>query len=526
MTAGSTPVDDTQPVDHTSASPGTASAVGPPETLPAPTASLEWAEGTAVGTGSVGNDLVPGSPRPADAHDEPPPAVPGASPGDPVGSSAAWASPSTVTVLSWPVPAAQGGPLVGTGPARPGARRGRRRAAQAGLALLMAVFNVYVWTTAGGAVNALGRASHQRSAAPTVPQRAIEAPQPTASASPTEAAARGPRPAYSGRPVELPGLSPEYVTTGWDGTLYVSGYAFSVGDVVIYGIDPDGNVRTVSADRTPAVAAGASMHGAGQVDWDDAGNLYYSDLSGFHIHKIDTHGAITIVAGDGVEGFSGDGGPATAARIGRVEDVAVLGDGTIYLADGGNQRIRKVTPDGIITTVAGTGTAGYTRGPAPALSARLGGPNTIEVAADGSLYFTNIVSATVQRIDPAGQLTTVAGTGYWDVSPGRRSGEGGPAAQAALILPGVGLGPVSMYVVSPAAVSVREIGADGIIRTIAGTGVEGNGGDGGPATAATFLQPKSVTADVTGAVYVADGGNNQVRRIGLDGTISTVALGS
>jgi serine/threonine protein kinase, bacterial len=334
-------------------------------------------------------------------------------------------------------------------------------------------------------------------------------------------APRSPGPAYSGPALPLPGFTPGYVAVRADGTMYISGWAED--DVVIYRIDPDGTVFPITAASAPAQSSGQVVHGAGQVDWDDAGNLYYPDLDGYRIHKIDPQGVVTTVAGNGESGYSGDDGPATAARIDRVEDLAVLGDGTIYFAGGESNRIRKVTPDGLITTVAGTGEQGFTPGPAPATTAQVGAPNTIEVDTDGSLLFTNVRTATVQRIDPAGQLTTVAGVGVWDVSHEGRDGEGGPATAAKLSYPALGIGPEhSLFLVSNATASVREIDKFGIITTIAGTGEQGYGGDNGPASTATFSKPTAVAVDATGAIYVTDTGNYAVRRIAPDGTIDSI----
>ncbi|MBL7516566.1 serine/threonine protein kinase, partial [Frankia sp. CNm7] len=356
--------------------------------------------------------------------------------------------------------------------------------------------------------------SGDAAAAPTAPERTTAAPTPSPTPAYDPVPLGEPGPAYSGETLPIRGgLRPEYVSVRRDGVLYISGYSFR--EATVYRIDPDGTVAQIIGDEAVAslgVASPAAVSGAGQVDWDDAGNLYVPDINGYRIRKIDTAGVVTTVAGIGLYGYSGDGGPAAQARIGRIEDVAVLGDGTIYFGDLDSNRVRRITPDGIITTVAGTGEPGFARGPASATATALGGPNTIEDAPDGSIYFTNIGSGTVQRVSPDGRLTTVAGSGYWDTSADGRSGEGRRATSSAVMLsvPSLGLGPDgSLYLVSPRRANVRKVGPDGIIRTIAGTGGEGADGDGGPATAATFLQPRAVAADVTGAVYVVDGGNVQ-----------------
>ncbi|OHV74209.1 hypothetical protein [Pseudofrankia sp. BMG5.36] len=405
--------------------------------------------------------------------------------------------------------------------------RGQRPALLTGLVIGLVVALVAGVVVIGVELRDRGSSSQAPAAAPAAPEQPIVTP----SASPTPAykpaPVRGPGPAYAGEALQFVNLRPEYVSVRQDGTLYVSGYSNAA---TLYWIDADGTAVPVVGDKPVATLseeAGALIPGAGQVDWDDAGNLYVPDINGYRIVKIDLKGVVTPVAGNGTPGFSGDGGPATEAQISRIEEVAVLGDGTVYFADDGNQRIRKVTPDGVITTIAGTGQPGFSRGPTTAASAKLGGPNTIEDAPDGSLYVTNIVSGTVQRIDPAGRLTTVAGVGGWDISSTGRAGEGGRATRAKLTTPSVGLGPDgSLYIVSPPHANVRKVGPDGIIRTIAGTGHEGADGDGGSAMAATFLYPRTVAIDVTGAVYVADSGNYRVRRISSDGTVTTVVTSS
>ncbi|MBL7490864.1 hypothetical protein I6A60_24035 [Frankia sp. AgB1.9] len=463
----------------------------------------------------------PASERP----DQSPAAVPWAVP-ESVPAAAPPAPGQPVPVLGQGQAAVPGGPVGAEAPDRGRGLAGRPWLV--GLAVGVVIVLMAAAVVIGVRLRADGGSSGDVSAALAAPARtttpAPPSPSPTRAYAPVPAG--GPGPAYSGAMLSLDGIQPEYVSVSRDGVLYVSGYSFNRSTV--YRIDPDGTVTPIVGDEKVSSVGGesqAGISGAGQVDWDDAGNLYVPDINGYRIRKIDTAGVVTTVAGVGLEGASGDGGPAVEAQVGRVEDVAVLGDGTIYFGDLQSNRVRRITPDGIITTVAGTGQPGFTRGPASATSAKLGGPNTIEDGPDGSIYFTNIASGTVQRISPDGRLTTVAGSGYWDISTNGRTGEGRRATSSAvrLTVPSLGLGPDgSLYLVSPGRANVRKVGPDGVIRTIAGTGGEGADGDGGPATAATFLQPRAVAADVTGAVYVVDGGNQQVRRIAPDGTITTV----
>ncbi|ONH25647.1 hypothetical protein [Pseudofrankia asymbiotica] len=335
-------------------------------------------------------------------------------------------------------------------------------------------------------------------AAGTVPAARSALPTPTRTPRPVPGAA------YAGKALTITDFAPDAVAVSRDGTLYVSSNTAFDG-AMICQIGQDGDVVNTYIspygydDDNPII---------GQVDFDDTGNVYYSDMNNYRINKIAPEGRTTTVAGTGVEGFSGDGGPATEARIGAVDDLAVLPDGTIYFADFKNERIRKVTPDGVISTV---------------IHVPAGGLSTVEIGPDGSLYFTDLVRSTVNRLDADGGFTVVAG-GRRDETADGRMGEGGPALKAGLFQPILEVGPDgTLYVVSPAKGNVRKIGPDGIITTVAGTDQTGFGGDGGPAVAATLWAPHSVVIDSRGALYVAEIANHRIRRIGPDGIITTIA---
>ncbi|WP_106410146.1 protein kinase domain-containing protein [Pseudofrankia saprophytica] len=326
---------------------------------------------------------------------------------------------------------------------------------------------------------------------------------------------------YSGQALRIPNLAPYDLSIGDDGSLYVS----NLDTHIVHKIAKDGVVTPIagnaqdgfSGDGGPATAA--QLYGPGRVAWDKAGNLYIPDTQNYRVRKIDPSGKITTVVGIGTAGYSGDGGPATQAQINGVEGIAVTADGTLYLADYDNQRIRKVTPDGIITTIAGTGEKGYSGTPTTATQAKLDGPNSISLADDGTIYFANLGSDTVQKIDKAGMLTTFAGNGKTG-----RTGDGGPATSATLSIPDVFLGhDGTVYICAYGSETIRKVTSDGIITTIAGTGAEGYTGDGGPANAAQLSDPTSVVVDAGGAIYVADNGNKVIRRIDPNGTITTIA---
>ncbi len=270
-----------------------------------------------------------------------------------------------------------------------------------------------------------------------------------------------------------------------------------------------------SGDGGPATAARLSYPEG--IDVGPDGSLYIADTSNNRVRRVGPDGIITTVAGTGVAGFSGDGGPATAAQLGVPYDVAVAPDGSIYIADKGNYRIRRVAPDGIITTVMGTGVPGIIRDGTPATEASLpessfsGG---IAVGGDGSFYIPFYQQ--IKRVGSDGIISTIAGTG----EPGY-SGDGGPATAAQLRSPGdVAVGPDgSLYIADWGNYRVRRVGPDGIITTVAGTGREGYSGDGGPATAAR-LTPWGIDVGADGSLYILAG---NVRRVEPGGTITTVA---
>ena len=231
-------------------------------------------------------------------------------------------------------------------------------------------------------------------------------------------------------------------------------------------------------------------------------------------------GLVSNVAGTGVGGWSGDGGPAAAAQLRAPRHLAFGPDGSLYVADGGNNVVRRIAPDGTITTVAGNGTAGSSGDGGPATAAQIDTPHAVAVDGAGVLYVADSASSRVRRVTPDGIITTVAGTGVDGFS-----GDGGPGSSAMLRNPkGLKVGPDgALYISDGLNHRVRRLAADGTITTVAGNGADTTGGDGGPATAASLRTPRGLDFDAAGNLYVADGDGNQVRRIGTDGIITTVA---
>jgi DNA-binding CsgD family transcriptional regulator/sugar lactone lactonase YvrE len=236
---------------------------------------------------------------------------------------------------------------------------------------------------------------------------------------------------------------------------------------------------------------------------------------------------ITTVAGNGARGYSGDGGPARAAELSRPSGLAVDSSGDLFLADG--QRVREVTPDGRIATVAGTGVHGFSGDGGSALLAEIaltpgyvgqGVATAIAVDAEGNVYIADQENNRVRRVAKNGTISTVAGTGTRGFD-----GDGGPATAADLNTPrGLAVDTAgNLYIADTGNNLIRKVDAGGTIATIAGTGAGGFSGDGGPADAATLSAPQGLALGGDGSLYIADTGNNRIRRLLVDGTIVTVA---
>lgn len=226
--------------------------------------------------------------------------------------------------------------------------------------------------------------------------------------------------------------------------------------------------------------------------------------------------SITTVAGNGASATLGDGGPAVAASLNGPRDVAVGPDGSLYIADTYNYRIRKVSPNGKITTVAG--------GDGNLMPVSVKWPVGVAIGPDGSVYIAH--SSLIQKMSPDGLITTVAGTG----DPNTPLGDGGPAIAAGLLLPtsvgGIAIGPEgSLYIANTSYNRIQKVSPDGIITTVAGRGgAEGGfGGDGGPATAANLSNPTDVALGPDGSLYIADFSNSRIRKVSPGGIITTVA---
>jgi sugar lactone lactonase YvrE len=271
-----------------------------------------------------------------------------------------------------------------------------------------------------------------------------------------------------------------------------------------------------SGDGGPANLAALNPEG---VTVDSSGNLFIADNLNNRIRKVTPAGIITTIAGNGSSGFSGDGGSATSASLSGPNSVVVDQSGNLFISDNLNNRIRKVTPAGIITTVAGNGSSGWSGDGGPATSASLSGPNGVVVDQSGNLFIADLGNLRIRKVTSTGIITTVAGNGTYGYS-----GDGGPASSAALRSPtGVAVDAGgNLFIADTGNNRIREVTSAGIITTVAGNGSGAFSGDGGPATLAG-LDPAGVTVDAGGNLFIADAGNNRIRKVTPAGIISTVA---
>ena len=253
---------------------------------------------------------------------------------------------------------------------------------------------------------------------------------------------------------------------------------------------------------------------------DSSGNLYIADWANNRVRKINSGGTISTISGSGILSYSGDGGAATKAQLNAPGAVAVDASGNIYIADTGNNVVRQVTPKGVISTFAGTGTAGFSGDGSAASKAQLNAPQGLAVDTAGNVYIADAGNFRVRVVGTNGNISTFAGSGSQGYT-----GDGGQATGAKFYLPGAVATDKSgnVYIADFQACVVREVVASGIISTVAGNGGCGFSGDGGPATAALLYEPSSVGLDPSGNLYITTLGDNRVRMVSTNGVITTIA---
>ncbi|RKZ37867.1 MAG: hypothetical protein DRQ49_15445, partial [Gammaproteobacteria bacterium] len=253
---------------------------------------------------------------------------------------------------------------------------------------------------------------------------------------------------------------------------------------------------------------------------DSSGNFYIANSRENQVHKVDTNGNASTVAGTYENGYSGDGGAATDAQLSYPINIAVDSSGNLYIADQYNHRIRKVDKSGIINTVAGDGTYGYSGDGAAATSAKMRYPAGVAVDSSGNLYIADMYNHRIRKVATNGIISTVAGSGT-----AGNSGDGGAAISASLNYPyGIAVDSSgNLYIADTENHSIRKVGTNGVISTVAGIGTFGYHGDGGAATSAALTYPTSVAIDSSGNLYIADQYNHRIRKVDTSGIISTVA---
>ena len=317
------------------------------------------------------------------------------------------------------------------------------------------------------------------------------------------------------------GTSPDGVTATAASLFYPYAVASDViGNILI----ADRNAGTIRIVNSAGIIGTIDFPGLGLpqgIVLDDTGNIYVSDYEYGCVWKRNTSGFVTMVAGDGTLGYSGDGGPATAAQLSNPSGLAIDGSGNIFVADADNNRIREISASGIITTVAGNGSwGGYTADGFDATATQIYSPTSVAIDYLGQLVIVEAGNSLIRVVDASGIVYTLAGT------PGTVgfSGDGGLADTARLYSPFAvvtdWLG--NVFISDESNNRIRKVSYSGYISTIAGNGTSNFYGDGGAATAALIYQPIGVKADGNGNLFIADQGNNSIRKVNNLGIISTV----
>jgi hypothetical protein len=284
----------------------------------------------------------------------------------------------------------------------------------------------------------------------------------------------------------------------------------------VFKISPSGSITSIAGTSSTGYNGDGIMATTAKLDIpagiaiDSANNIFIADGNNNRVRKVDAiTGVITTIAGTGSAGFSGDGGPASAAVFNGVADICFDKRGNLYISDIGNHRLRKINPFGIVSTFAGTGVGGYTGDGGQATAAQIISINGIAIDKSGNLYLAQSNSGVVRKINPTGIISTIAGNGM--VGP---SGDEGPATAAALAPVRLAVDNFGdLYISCWINYNVRLIDKNGIIHTVAGTGISGFSGDNGLAKTAQLSSTFGITLDTCGNVYLSDKNNSRIRKI-------------
>jgi sugar lactone lactonase YvrE len=304
------------------------------------------------------------------------------------------------------------------------------------------------------------------------------------------------------------------------GNLYIA----AKGNDRIRLVNTSGTISTIagiafagfSGDGGQATAA--ELNSPFDLDVDSYGNIYIADAGNNRIRKVNTSGVISTIVGNGTAGSTGDGGAATAAEVNNPDGIAIDIYGDIFISEQGGNRIREINTSGVISTVAGNGAAGYTGDGAAATAAELNHPYDVEVDAVGNLFIGDANNHRVRKVNTSGVISTFAGNGT-----SGNNGNGGQATAAELTTPtGVTIDAQgNLYIVDAGVSVIRKINTSGVISRVAGNSTGGYSGDNGQATGAELNTPHNVTFDNSGNMYIADNGNNRIRVVYLFLSVST-----
>jgi len=286
-----------------------------------------------------------------------------------------------------------------------------------------------------------------------------------------------------------------------------------------------GLITTIAGTGTAGFSGDSGLAVLAEINYpygialDTLGNIYFSDGRNYRIRKIDTSGVITTIAGNGTFGYNGDSIAATSAGL-DPSGLTIDKYSNIYVADFNNDRIRKINASGIITTIAGTGMQGYNGDGIIATTAQLFMPNGVAVDNTGNIYIADYNNSRIRKVNSAGIITTIAGTGTRGYN-----GDNISADSAEINWPlGITIdGSGNVYIGDTYNYRIRKVNTSGIITTIAGNGFGGYSGDNGLATLAELADPVGVAIDNSGAVYIADLANSRIRRIGWPGSVNKLS---
>jgi uncharacterized protein (TIGR03437 family) len=321
-------------------------------------------------------------------------------------------------------------------------------------------------------------------------------------------------------------FAPRGVAVDAQGNLYIA----DTSNNRVRKVAAGGVISTIAGNGTAgfggdgASAASAQLNQPEGLAVDSSGNLYIADFSNQRVRMVNSAGIISTVAGNGTAGFGGDGGAASGAELNGPTALAIDRGGNVYVADFNNNRVRKFTPGGNITTVAGNGISGYGGDGGAATSALLNGPAGVAVDSSGNLYIADLDNSRIREVS-AGTITTFAGNGIAAIS-----GDGGPVSRATLAAPqSLLIDSAGNLYLGDSVGRVRMISASGTITTIVGEGPAGYSGDGGAASQAQINGPFGLAIDAMGNLYIADTGNSAIRQaqpVGVKPAITAITNGA